>query len=57
MNEEQIIPLSDEAAYALSETLHNLAVACDEQYYAQIRRYLMTLKEERPDDPARPWYR
>ncbi len=43
MNDETILfelQLSDEAAYALSEALHALALVCDEHYYAQIRRHL-----------------
>jgi hypothetical protein len=48
-------PISDEAAFALSELLHALAVACDDAYYGQIRRYLGTLDKAEPLDPARPW--
>jgi len=38
---EDLLPvsISDEAAYVLSEFLNDLALACDEKYYAQIRRY------------------
>ncbi len=49
--------LSDEAAFALSETLHWLAMACDEKYYAQIRRHMVTLDTSDPVDPERPWVR
>ena len=57
MNDETILfmqPLSDEAAYALSEALHDLAVACDEHYYAQIRRHL-ALNESVQMNPEKPW--
>ena len=47
--------LSDEAAFALSEALHWLAMVCEEQYYAQIWRHMATLNEDRPVDPERPW--
>ncbi|MEA3300101.1 MAG: hypothetical protein U9R22_07735 [Pseudomonadota bacterium] len=47
--------LSDEAAFALSETLHWLALACEEKYFAQIRRHMATLNETGPVDPERPW--
>ena len=49
--------LSDEAAFALSETLHWLALVCEEQYGAQIRRHMASLNEDRPIDPERPWIR
>jgi len=29
-------PISDEAAFALSEALHWLALICDDRYFAQI---------------------
>ena len=41
--------ISDETAFALSETLHWLALVCDEKYFAQIRRHMATLDEARPD--------
>ncbi|MCP4471623.1 MAG: hypothetical protein GY815_13235 [Gammaproteobacteria bacterium] len=47
--------LSDEAAYALSDALHWLAVACDEKYLAQIMRHMKTVDETRPVDPEQPW--
>ena len=37
--------LSDEAAAHLSETLNDLAVVFDGQYFAQIRRYYDALSE------------
>jgi hypothetical protein len=49
--------ISDEAAFALSETLHWLAMACEEKYFAQIRRHMATLNEAEPLDPERPWLR
>ena len=49
--------LSDEAAFALSEALHWLAMACEEKYGAQIWRHMTTLNEDRPVDPERPWTR
>ena len=42
--------LSDEAAFALSEFLNCLALACDEKYYAQIRRYTQSLIRPEPPD-------
>ena len=47
--------LSDEAAFALSEALHWLALVCEEQYGAQIGRHMATLNEDRPIDPDQPW--
>ncbi len=47
--------LSDEAAFALSEALHWLALSCDEKYLGQIRRHLATLNEAEPVDPQQPW--
>jgi predicted secreted protein len=49
--------LSDEAAFALSETLHWLAMACEEKYPGQIRRHMATLNAAEPVDPERPWLR
>ncbi len=42
--------LSDEAAFALSEFFNGLALACDEKYYAQIRRYTQSLIMPEPPD-------
>ena len=39
--------LSDEAAALVSETLNDLAVVFDGQYFAQIRRYYDALSEPR----------
>lgn len=47
--------LSDEAAFALSETLHWLALLCDEKYFAQIRRHMATLNHLESIDPEQPW--
>jgi len=47
--------ISDETAFALNETLHWLALVCDEKYFAQIRRHMATLDEARPVDPKQPW--
>ena len=49
--------LPDEAAFALSETLHWLAMVCEEKYFAQIRRYAATLNQSKYIDPAHPWVR
>ena len=49
--------ISDEAAFALSEALHWLALVCDEKYLGQIMRHMATLKEARPVDPEQPWKR
>ncbi len=48
-------PLTDETAFAVSEALHSLAIAHDEQYYAQIRRYMRSREEECPVVPGQPW--
>ena len=47
--------ISDEAAFALSETLHWLALVCEEKYFGQIQRHMATLDEARPVDPEQPW--
>jgi hypothetical protein len=47
--------LSDEAAFALSECLHWLAMACEQKYLAQLRRHAATLNQARPIDPDHPW--
>ena len=47
--------LSDEAAFALSEALHGLAIACDEKYFAQIRRHMATRDNLSLTDSKRPW--
>ena len=49
--------ISDEAAFALSEALHWLALVCDEKYFGQIRRHMATLDEARAVDPEQPWNR
>ena len=57
MNDDSLLfaePLSDEAALALSEALHGLAMACDERYYAQIRRQL-ALNKPVQMVPGKPW--
>ncbi len=50
-------PLTDEVAFAVSEVLHSLAIAHDEQYYAQIHRYMRAREEERSVVPGQPWHR
>ncbi len=60
MNDEMLpLPesISDEAAFALSETLHWLTLTCDEKYFGQIRRHIKTLNEDQLVDPERPWIR
>lgn len=49
--------ISDEAAFALSEVLHWLAMTCDEKYLAQIRRHMDTLHSTPTVDPEHPWVR
>jgi hypothetical protein len=49
--------LSDEAAFALSNALHWLALACDDKYLGQILRHMKTMDETRPVDPEQPWLR
>ncbi len=49
--------LSDEAAFALSDALHWLALTCDEKYFGQIRRHIATLNEDQLVDPDQPWIR
>ncbi|PIQ33042.1 MAG: hypothetical protein CO186_05310 [Zetaproteobacteria bacterium CG_4_9_14_3_um_filter_49_83] len=48
-------PLSDEAAYALADALNRLSTACESAYYAQIRRHLETVRENRKTNPENPW--
>ena len=47
--------LSDEAAFALSEMLHWLALTCEERYFAQIRRHMAAMNRSEPVDSERPW--
>lgn len=57
MNDETTLfaqQLSDEAAFALSEALSWLSLACDEHYYAQIRRHL-ALNESSQMNPEKLW--
>ena len=49
--------VSDETAFALSDALHWLALACDEKYLGQILRHMENLNEARPVDPDKPWLR
>ncbi len=49
--------LSDEAAFGLSESLHWLAMACEEKYFVQLRRYAANLDQSKYVDPAHPWVR
>ena len=48
-------PISDETAFALSEALYRLALACEAKYFGQIRRHMATLNDDRHVDPDRPW--
>jgi len=48
-------PLSDEAAYALTDALNRLTTACENKYYAQIRRHLETVNQNRETNPDHPW--
>lgn len=58
-NEMSVFPnqLSDEAAFALSEILHWMALTCDEKYFAQIRRHADTLYHTTAVNPEQPWER
>ena len=46
--------LSDAAAAALCDFLHELAAAADTRYLAQLQRHRRQ-QEPTPYDPARPW--
>ena len=46
--------LSDAAAAALCDFLHELAAAADTRYLAQLQRHRRQ-QEPTPCDPARPW--
>ena len=46
--------LSDAAAAALCDFLHDLAAAADLRYLAQLQRYRRQ-REPPPYDPTRPW--
>ncbi len=52
---EPVFPddLSDEAASALSEFLHQIAAACDNRYFVQLRRYYS--RQQNLYDPEAPW--
>ena len=52
---EPVFPdnLSDEAASALSEFLRQIAAACDNRYYVQLRRYYSA--QRNLYDPDAPW--
>jgi hypothetical protein len=45
--------LSDETASALSEFLHQLAAACENRYYVQLRRHYA--RQLDLFDPDAPW--
>ena len=45
--------LSDEAASALSDCLHQLAAACERRYLVQLRRYHR--QQMNLYDPEAPW--
>ena len=53
---ESLFPagLSDAAATALCDFLHELAAAADTRYLAQLQRHRRQ-QEPPPHDPARPW--
>ena len=60
MNDETTLfaeSISDESAFALSEALHWLALACEEKYIGQILRHMKTMDKTRPVDPEQPWLR
>lgn len=60
MNDEMTLfpeTIPDEAAFALSEVLHWLAITCDEKYFVQIRRHMDTLHNTTQVDPEHPWVR
>jgi len=48
--------ISDETAEILSCTLHALAMACEDRYAQELRRYYQTQRAELYD-PQRPWVR
>lgn len=48
--------LSDEMASILSDTLHALALSCEEHYCQALRRYYQHKHSQR-NDPQRPWTR
>lgn len=57
MNDEMTLfpeTIPDEAAFALSEVLHWLAITCDEKYFVQIRRHMDTLHNTTQVDPEHP---
>ena len=45
--------LSDEAASAFSEFLHQIAAACDNRYFVQLRRHYS--RQRNLYDPEAPW--
>lgn len=45
--------LTDTAAAALSEFLHNLAAACESRYFIQLSRYYES--QRTVYDPEQPW--
>ena len=45
--------ISDETASALSEFLHQVAAACDNRYFVQLRRYHR--RQMNLYDPDAPW--
>jgi hypothetical protein len=48
-------PISDETAYAMADMLNRMSTAFENAYYAQIRRYLETLSENRNSNHDQPW--
>ncbi len=60
MNDETTLfaeSISDEGAFALSEALHWLALACEEKYIGQILRHMKTMDKTRLGDSEQPWLR
>lgn len=45
--------LSDQAAWALTQCLQNLALACECRYFPQLRRY--SERQQNQCDPEWPW--
>ncbi len=59
MNQLDLFPilpeLSDEAAYTLSEFLHELALTFESHYIGQIRRYLHEYRPPENTSPKPDW--
>ncbi len=48
--------LTDEMANIIVQTLHSLAIACEDRYAQQLRRCLAKAQRDL-SDPDRPWHR